>query len=79
MSAPADQMPSSFDASTQTSTLSSKRTSSTTALRSCIRSASYVFAFGLFSHATATRSLFSREMYLRSIALPRACQGVGSL
>src|SRR5204863_103597 len=38
MSAPADQMPSSFDASTQTSMSSSKRTSSIIVLRSRIRS-----------------------------------------
>src|SRR3990172_687411 len=72
MSAPADHIPSSFDASTQTSTSSSNRTSSTTALRSRIRSASYVFAFGLLSHAIATRPFFSRDMYVRSIGAPRA-------
>src|SRR5438552_12256076 len=68
MSAPADQMPSSFDARTQMSTSSSNRTASLVRLRSFMRSASYVLAFGLFIHATATRSFFSSEMYVRSIA-----------
>src|SRR3989304_3809690 len=72
MSAPADHIPSRRDARMQTSTSSSKRTSSMTARRSRMRSASYVFAFGLLSQATATRSFFSREMYVRSIASPRA-------
>src|SRR3989442_4203450 len=70
MSAPADQTPSSLDARTHTSTSSSKRTSSIVVFRSRIRSASYVFALGLFSQATATRSFFSREMYVRSIGPP---------
>src|SRR2546428_22878 len=70
MSAPADQTPSSFDAMTHTSTSSSNRTSSIIVFRSRIRSASYVFAFGLFSHAIATRSFFSNEMYVRSIVPP---------
>src|SRR5205807_1652390 len=68
MSAPADQIPSSFDARTQMSTSSSNRTASIVRLRSFMRSASYVLAFGLFIHATATRSFFSSEMYVRSIA-----------
>src|SRR2546425_4067260 len=70
MSAPADQTPSSLDARTHTSTSSSKRTSSIVVFRSRIKSASYVFALGLFSQATATRSFFSREMYVRSIGPP---------
>ncbi len=72
MSAPADQTPSSFDAMTHTSTSSSNRTSSIIVFRSRIKSASYVFAFGLLSHAIATRSFFSIEMYVRSIVLPRS-------
>src|SRR5437773_12356003 len=68
MSAPADQIPSSFDARTQMSTSSSNRTASIVRLRSFMRSASYVLSFGLFIHATATRSFFSSEMYVRSIA-----------
>src|SRR5207247_9755538 len=68
MSAPADQIPSSFDSRTQMSTSSSNRTASIVRLRSFMRSASYVLAFGLFIHATATPSFFSSEMYVRSIA-----------
>src|SRR3990170_6428710 len=71
MSAPADHTPSSLDATTHTSIASSKRTSSITRPRSRMRSASYVFAFGLSSQAIATRSFFSIDMYVRSIGAPR--------
>src|SRR5437763_2608298 len=78
MSAPADQIPSSFDARTQMSTSSSNRTASIVRLRSFMRSASYVLAFGLFIQATATRSFFSSEMYVRSIAFASVrCKGSG--
>src|SRR3990172_8975488 len=72
MSAPADHIPSSFDAITHTTTLSSNRTSSTRFEKSRIRSRSYVFAFGLFSHATATPSSFWSSMYLNCMAIPSA-------
>jgi len=42
---------------------SSNRMSSITVLKSRIRSRSYVFAFGLFSHATATPPSFWSSMY----------------
>src|SRR5207247_5544696 len=67
MSAPADEFPSRFDARRHMSTSSADRTASIVRLRSFMRSASYVLAFGLFIHATATRSFFSSEMYVRSI------------
>src|SRR5438445_5758006 len=73
MSAPADHIPSSLLANTQTAMRSSNRMSSITMSKSCIRSRSYVFAFGLFSHATATPPSFWSSMYFICIgpSLPR--------